>query len=44
MEGVDDDDSASFALVDEEVFDLLEPFAGVDGVVHDGEEEGGVFG
>ncbi len=44
VEGVDDHDSASFALVDEEVFDLFEPLAGVDGVVHDGEEEGGVFG
>lgn len=42
MEGVDDDDSASSA--DEEVFDLFESLSGVDGVVHDAEEEGGVFG
>ncbi len=34
VEGVDDHDSAS--LGDQEIFDLFEPFAGVDGVVHDG--------
>ncbi len=42
VEGVDDDDSAS--LTDEKVFDLFEAIAGVDGVVHDAQEEGGVFG
>lgn len=42
VEGVDDDNSA--LLVEQELFDLLDAVVGVDGVVHDAEEEGGVFG